>query len=204
MRLLPRDEGFFALFDEQAGRISEAAGTLAQAFRPGPPDWDAAIARIDKLENLGDECAHRTIERLAQSFITPFDPEDIHRLAIGLNAVLDCLSGLGQRCRIYGLSDPPEPMLRLASAIEQCAKACETAVQALGADQDAPKALDEIRRLEVEADKTYREALFALFRSGAEPRELLTSQHIYDGLEAATDRFEVLSYLIEEIRLKNS
>jgi hypothetical protein len=32
----------------------------------------------------------------------------------------------------------------------------------------------------------------------------LTHQQIYDGLEAATDRFETLSYVIEEIRLKNS
>jgi uncharacterized protein len=204
MHLLPRDEAFFELFVEQAGRIVQAATVFADAFRSDSPDWDSAIQRLDELERLGDECAFRTIERLTKSFITPFDPEDIHRLAVALNAVLDNLSGLGERCRVYGVSKPPEPMRRLAAAVDQCGKLCEKAVQALVEDRNAPEALAEIRRLEVEADQVYRQAMYELFHHETDVRALLTGQRIYDGLEAATDRFEALSHLIEEIRLKNS
>jgi uncharacterized protein Yka (UPF0111/DUF47 family) len=205
MGLLPRDEAFYTLFVDQSSRIVEAAGIFNAAFQADLTDWDAAIGRLDQLEVAGDKCAHETVARLARSFITPFDPEDIHRLAVALNAVLDALNGLAQRCRIYGLgSPPPEPMRRLASSIEQGAKACHTAVSAMAADQDAPDALAEARRLEHEADKIYRAAMLALFRSESDLRTLLTDQQIYDGLEAATDRFEALSYLIAEIRLKNS
>lgn len=204
MHLLPRDEEFFALFVEQAGRIVSGASVLADTFRSGAPDWDATVARLDDLEHAGDACVQTTIERLAQSFITPFDPEDIHRLAIALNAIIDCLSGLADRCRIYGLPEPAEPMRRLAYVIDASAKACGKAVEALSEGKDAPESLAEIRRLEVEADQIYRDSLFDLFHSEADTRKLMTGQRIYDSLERATDRFGAVSYLIEEIRLKNS
>jgi uncharacterized protein Yka (UPF0111/DUF47 family) len=204
MHLLPRDEAFFALFVEQAGRIVDASSALAEAFRSPSPDWNATVPVLDKLENEGDMCARNTIERLAQSFITPFDPEDIHRFAIALNSILDCLNGLAERCRIYGLTDPPEPMRRLAGAIENSATACQSAVLALSVDKDAPEALEELRRLERDADQIYRKAMYELFQSETDVRKLMTGQRIYDGLETATDRFETVSYLIEEIRLKNA
>lgn len=204
MGLLPRDERFYELFVEQAGRIVEAGTALSSAFQTDAPDWDRVIERLDGLEGAGDVCLHQTVELLAKSFITPFDPEDIHRLSVALNALLDCFAGLGERCRIYGIASPPEPMRSLARASERGANAAKGAIGALAKEQDAPEALAEIRRLEIEADQTYRLAMRSLFASETDARALLMQQKIYDGLEAVTDRFEALSYLIEEIRLKNS
>jgi hypothetical protein len=204
MGLLPRDEAFFALFLEQADRVCAAAEILAQTFRSGSPDWARTAARLDELEHAGDDCEHKTIERLTKSFITPFDPEDIHRLAVALNALLDCLDGLAERCRIYDIGIPPEPMRKLADSIEAAARAARRAVLSLTQERDAPEQLAEIRRLEIEADHVYRKAMLALFQSETDARTLLTSHQLYDGLETATDRFEALSYLIQEIRLKNS
>ena len=204
MGLLPKDEVFYTLFVEQSARVVEAAEIFCSALRTGSTDWDAIAKRMDSLETAGDDCAHRTIERLALSFITPFDPEDIHRLAIGLNSILDCLDGLSERCRIYALANPPAAMKSLADSIEAGARSAHEAIQALAVEKDAPNALANIRRLEIEADHVYRDAMFELFRSETDVRVLLTTHQIYDGLEAATDRFETLSYLIQEIRLKNS
>ncbi|MEZ5363147.1 MAG: DUF47 family protein [Bryobacterales bacterium] len=204
MGLLPRDERFYELFVEQAERIVASAAALSAAFDLDTPDWPHAITQLDELEQKGDACLHHTVELLAQSFITPFDPEDIHRLAVALNALLDCFSGLGERCRIYQLNPPRAPMRELAKACARSANALRGAVEALAKEQNAPEALAEIRRIELEADQTYRVAMRELFASDADTRTLLTHQQIYDRLETATDRFEDLSYLIEEIRLKNS
>ena len=204
MGLLPRDEKFYDLLVEQAARIVDAGASLSSAFHSDAPDWDAAIEQLDTLENAGDVCFHQTIELLAKSFITPFDPEDIHRLAVALNAVLDSFAGLGERCRIYGVTNPPAPMRTLAKHAERCANAAQRAVQALAKEQDAPEALADIRRLEIEADQTYSIAMRELFASDTDARGLLIQQTIYDYLEALTDRFEALSYLIEEVRLKSS
>ncbi|MCB9385409.1 MAG: DUF47 family protein [Bryobacterales bacterium] len=204
MGLLPRDERFYQLFVEQSERIVACATALTAAFDADAPDWARLIERIDELSRAGDDCLHHNVELLAQSFITPFDPEDIHRLAVALNALLDGFSGLGERCRIYQLGQPSLPMRELAKACEHGAEALHTAVGALAKEQDAPAALAEIRRLELDGDRIYRTAMRELFASNADTRTLITHPQIYDRLETATDRFEAVACLIEEIRLKNS
>jgi hypothetical protein len=60
-------------------------------------------------EHAGDGTTHVIIEPLDRSFVTPFDPEDIHRLAGRLDDVIDHIDAAvvsagittcadGQRC----------------------------------------------------------------------------------------------------------
>src|SRR5690606_6107090 len=99
----------------------------------------------------GDEVTLETLSRLHQSFITPFDPEDIHQLAGQLDDVLDAFDGLVQRCRIYGLVRPAEPMRRLTALLQTAAEACGQALASLEKNGDAAS-LQRLKRAEVESD----------------------------------------------------
>ena len=60
----------------------------------------AKVEHIQEVEHFGDEMTHAIFTKLNQTFITPFDREDIHTLTSSLDDVLDFINGAG---------DPPDP-----------------------------------------------------------------------------------------------
>src|SRR5690606_3092973 len=68
--LMPRDTVFFDLFEQAAAvnlRAAEAYAGLAQDYERR----QELIGRIRELEHDGDDIAHRTLQKLDTSFITP-------------------------------------------------------------------------------------------------------------------------------------
>src|SRR5207244_12861673 len=86
--LLPREEGFFRLFAKQAENIVVGAKALQQMLShyTGVPEQ---VQTIKAIEHQGDEITHDILTKLNQTFITPFDRDDIHTLSIQLAEVND-------------------------------------------------------------------------------------------------------------------
>jgi uncharacterized protein Yka (UPF0111/DUF47 family) len=86
--LLPRDESFFELFEQQAAVLQECLAILA-AMRETDivdPHWAMAMQAI---EQRGDQLTSSIIRKAEQTFITPLDREDILALAVAVDDVLD-------------------------------------------------------------------------------------------------------------------
>ena len=88
MRLLPRDEEFFALFVEVANRNKEAAQHLRELFAAPPERRTPHVEALKRLEHEADQVTHEVVNRLDRTFITPLDREDIHQLASDLDDVM--------------------------------------------------------------------------------------------------------------------
>jgi hypothetical protein len=203
MGFLPKDARFFELMTEHGALLVRATALLRESFAADPPDWPAACSRLSEVETEGDRVTRETIRLLNDSFITPFDPEDIYRLVIGLERVLDGLEGLVQRLRIYGVDRIPEPMKSIAGLLEGSAAECLAALGSLSQGNDPAPQTRNIREIESEVDKIYRDNLYALFRVETDPIRLWTLKEIYERLETAADRFQDVSFVLEEIQLKN-
>ncbi len=82
-RILPREQGFFDLFAKQAENIHDGAEALVKMLShyTGVPEQ---VQSIKAIEHEGDEIAHGLLTKLNQTFITPFDREDIHSSAASL------------------------------------------------------------------------------------------------------------------------
>ena len=79
MRLIPRDAKFFDLFAELSGNLTDGA-KLLRSILADPRDLAMRVSQVQAIEHKGDKATHAIITKLNQSFITPFDREDIHRL----------------------------------------------------------------------------------------------------------------------------
>ena len=124
----------------------------------------AAVAKIAAIEHRGDEMTHRILIKLNQTFITPFDREDIHLLASSLDDVLDFIFAASNRLLTYKITQPSPSAKVLAAIILKQAEELGKAVVLL--DKDDSHLLDhcvEVNRLENEADKVSREAIGRLF-----------------------------------------
>lgn len=204
MGFLPKDARFFELMAEHGALLIRATALLRESFAAHPPDWPGACSRLSEVEAEGDRITRETIRRLSDSFITPFDPEDIYRLVIRLDRILDGLEGLVQRLHIYGVDQITEPMKDITGLLELSAAESLAALGSLSQGKDLAPQARRIREIESQVDKIYRDSLYALFRAETDPIRLWTLKEIYERLETAADRFQEVSFVLEEIQLKNS
>src|SRR5947208_9947540 len=130
LNVLPRDEKYFERFTEMAQRIHESAKILDQFFDKAAPVSTVAD-QIKRLEHECDEISHDILRGIDRTFITPIDREDIHRLAVRLDDVIDLIDGGVRRIALYGISEPTPRSARLSQIIVQITEVLVKAVAAL-------------------------------------------------------------------------
>lgn len=204
MRFLPREEKFYADFLKQAHLIQEAVGVLDEAAKKGNSHMVAAAAKLREIESRGDEIIHDIFTRLNQTFLTPLDPEDIHRLASHLDNVLDCVEESAYRISAYPLEPIPEPVSKLTAILVLLAAELTHAFEALSHDKQILQHCIEINRLENDADIVYRAAVAELFQKETNAIELIKRKEVYEVLEKASDFCEDVADALQEVVVKNS
>jgi predicted phosphate transport protein (TIGR00153 family) len=204
MRLLPREEQFYALFLRQVDIICEAARLLLQGVKAGHTRLAEVAKEIKKLEHQGDDIGHETLTRLNSTFITPLDPEDIHSLASRLDDVLDGIEDASHRMMAYHVSPIPQGMVQLCEMIYTCSRALKKAVVALDEKKEVTEHCIEINRIENEADHLVRGLVTELFENEKDPITLIKIKEIYEFLEDTTDHCEDVADVLQNIVVKNS
>jgi uncharacterized protein len=203
MRLIPREKKFFRMFSDVSQNLTEGARLLHDIMQ-NPSNLEARIARLQEIEHRGDDMTHDIIRMLNQTFITPFDREDIHRLSSSLDDVLDFVNAAAVRMTLYGITTPPPAAAQLAALV---VKQSEELAQGVSLLQDGKKVLDhcvEVNRLENEADRVSRKAIAELFGSEKDPIQLIKIKELYEVLETATDKAEDAANVLEAVVLKSA
>src|SRR5438128_1500180 len=204
--LLPREMKFFDLFDEVATILNRAAGKFVAMVT----DFNRLAERSYELrqeEHACDEVISRIIEALDQSFITPFDREDIHQLATSLDDILDNMEETAYRFQEFRIDKPTAPAVELARIIKESCAHLEQAIRGvrnMKRPEELLKHVLEISRLENEADRIYRDSDSALF---ADPPDILTLikwRELYEWLEATVDSCKDVAQVISEIVIKGT
>lgn len=202
-RLFPREESFFELFNEAARNIHAGAQALTAMMESYENPADHA-RRIKEIEHVGDHLTHEMMKRLNQTFITPFDREDIHAMASALDDVLDLIEGTADRMVVFKIEKPTPEARQLARLIERATDAIMVGVSHLKILAAIAPACVEINSLENEADRVTRDAVGRLFDERHDPVTIIKWMEIYETLEAATDRCEDVANVLENIALKHA
>jgi predicted phosphate transport protein (TIGR00153 family) len=205
--IIPREEVFFDNFEKICALMIEAAKDLRTMLGNGVPYAEAA-RRIKSLENQADELTHRSIEKLHKTFVTPLDRQDILRLVVGLDDILDTTEAVSSLLDLYNPVNPMQEALRLSDLLVRGAEKVAEMVSLLrqpgkASDRLAALAL-ELNQLENEADQAYQQAIARLFQEENDPKELIKWKDILELIESATDRCEDVSDIIEGIVLENA
>lgn len=202
LRLIPREERFYDMFEEQAKIVAEA-GTLLYDLFDKFEDVEEKTRVIKEAEVRADRVTHKIIEKLNMSFITPFDRGDIHQLATGIDEVLDYLEVAAHKTFLYSIPEVTPESRHLSEIIHKGCEEMLAAVRDLRNFSEAKKRLINIRALEEEADRVVRYALAGLFDSNGDAISILKYKEIYEQLEATTDRQEDVANIIDGIIVKN-
>ena len=201
--LIPRDNTFFDMFAEMSENLIAGARTMVELFSDYR-NLDDKIAEIRRIERIGDEMTHNVFTKLNQTFLTPFDREDIHQLASSLDDVLDFLNAAAARIIMYRITNPPPVALELSRLILLQAQELHRALPLLRKSGDIQTHCVEINRLENEADVISRAAIGQLFDQEKDPINLIKTKELIEFLESATDKAEDVANVLETVVLKNS
>ena len=205
VRLIPRETKFFDLFAEIANNVTDGARVLSELLNNYDyKQMPAAVAKITDIEHRGDEMTHRILIKLNQTFITPFDREDIHLLASSLDDVLDFIFSAADRLLNYKIVEPSPSAKLLAAIILRQTEELGKAVALLGKDSHVLQHCVEVNRLENEADKVSREAIGRLFDGELDPITLIKLKELLEVLEEASDKAEDVANVIETVILKSA
>lgn len=203
MRLIPKDEGFFELFDGLAERMTRSAAVLHDLFSE-PTQHAFYAGKIKELEHQADAITHEIMMRLDRSFVTPLDREDIHALATELDNVVDLMDGTARRTVMFHLSDRREPAKQLTELLVKSTAAIKEAVAKIRQPKEVARIGEIIKRYEEEGDAIYSDAVGALFHNATDALEVLKWKELYDNLEHALDVCEDVLNVLESVSIKNS
>jgi predicted phosphate transport protein (TIGR00153 family) len=202
-RIVPRDTSFFTMFSEIADNLIAAARALVDLF-DHYEDTAAKTAEIKRIEHIGDDLTHSILRKLNQTFITPFDREDIYRLTSSLDDVLDLMNAAADRITMYKITQPPAAAAELAKIVLAQCEELGRAVAHLQKNGDVLSRCIEVKRFENAADVASREAISLLFEREKDPINLIKIKELLEVLEAATDRAEDVANVLETVVLKNN
>jgi len=203
--LFPRGGSeFFDFFERHAAKTLEAAQLLRRMLED-TKDAEQQAAQIKSIEHEGDQLTHRAIETLHQTFITPIDRGDIHRLISRLDDVLDLVDSTAERIWLYQMETAEPEALSLASVLISAVSEVHRAMTQLRNLKDRNAIIQtcmEINRYENEGDQLIRKAVARLFREERDAIRLLKWKEIYDYLEDAVDRCEDVANVLEGVALE--
>ncbi|SED51069.1 DUF47 domain-containing protein [Ruania alba] len=210
-RLTPRDVAFFDLFAASGSQLVVGADLLAQLIAAPPPDRLRFAERLRDAEHEADQSAHEIMRRLNQTFVTPFDRDDIYRLASALDDCMDAMEAAGDLIVLYQVDDLPEEVGTQVATLQRAAELTADVMPKLRTMGEEVRAYwIEINRLENEADRAYRDLLALLFQSPkyqespAAVIEMVKLKDVIDTLEQAADSFETVAHQVEALFLKES
>jgi hypothetical protein len=203
VRLIPREERFFDMFVEDAANVLAAARELEAMLR-SYDDVETRAKRIFAMEHHGDELTHHIGNRLAVTFVTPFDREDIVALISALDDVLDLIEEVADTFILYRVEAPTPPAVQQAGIV---VRQCEQLHEALGSLKGF-KGLNrywiEVHRLENEGDRIARAAMADLFSTSRDAVEVVKWKDLYALLEDCIDKCEDVANIIEKIVVKHA
>lgn len=195
-----KDE-FQELLANLATEVHEATLLLTGTV-PGTTDLHDLERQIKTREKRGDELIHDLITRLNRAFVTPFDREDLHRLAELLDDVLDFVHSCSNKLYLYKAVDPIPQFAELAHILELQTTRIREAFDHLKDVQLVLLKCREINDLENEGDHIYHHMILTMFETETNPIRLIKNKEIIEQLESATDACEDVADALESIAVK--
>ena len=203
--LLPKDEKFFDELEQLSSRVISASRQLEEIIRTFP-NFAAQLQIIEQDRLAARKIFRESLQRLDQAFITPLDREDILNLITEMFGVVDRVSELSQRFRLYQLKNLYPALTGQARNLCTIAHELDGLVRGLRKQKklkDMALSLEAISAA-MELVKRDREIfLGSLFTGDPDPLEVFKKKELYDLLEEAIERCEEAAETLTRVLLKN-
>lgn len=208
-RFKPKEDKFFPLMSGMAQVIVVASDLIIECVQV--TNHNEAVEfykKIKEQERKADTIQNQIFEELNETFITPFDREDINHLSATMDDVTDLINSCAKRIMLYSPKIMPEAAVRLAMFVRESAGFLIQAIDELGVMKKSPAKIKEyceqLGVIEKKADDVYEHFLIDLFENEKDAIEVIKLKDILHELERATDAAEAVGKIIKTMIVKYS
>ncbi len=208
-KFTPKEPKFYPLLSELADVVYRASELIIEASKAkSNAEATEHFKRVKEEERRGDRVQNKIFDELNNTFITPFDREDINTLASTMDDVTDYINSCAKRIMLYNPKHIPESTTKLAEIVRESASVVVKAVGELDILKKNSTRIAEycsqLADLEHKADDVYEHFLIDLFENEKDAVEIIKLKDILHELERATDAAENVGKVIKTIIVKYS
>jgi predicted phosphate transport protein (TIGR00153 family) len=201
---MPRKTSFYDMFAASAANLVVGVKLLSELLGSDPSERAGISERVKAVEHATDEITHGIMREVNSSFVTPFDREDIYRLASSLDDVMDAIDAAVDLVVLYNIGELPTGLADQVEVLERAAEITAEAMPRLRVMRNLREYWIEINRLENAGDQIYRRLLARLYSGEYDTLTVMKLKEVIDQLEAAADAFENVANTVESIAVKES
>lgn len=169
-------------------------------------DLKEVSMRLKKYETEGDSLIYELTTKLNTSFMTPIERDDILRLSIKMDDILDGIEHFAAHLEMFSLTDIDEYVQLFMDNIVESTDEIVKALQLLSRRKlvEMREHAVAIKKLESVCDEIYRTSIKQLFINEQDPIRIIQLKDIYEQLEDVADYCEDVANTIEAIIMRNA
>lgn len=206
-RVSKKEDMFYSMFKELANKIVEASETYVDIVENYPAS-QGRIPEMKRIETESDDMVHNLLVKLYESFITPFDREDIFSLTEHMDDIIDDEEHIVRRLSLYHVNTMAPEAKVLAGLTLDAAKELQVLFEHLPnfkRDKVVMEQVEKVRKIEDRGDDVYHEAIGLLYDDhDATPTHLLKWNTLFNRMEDTLDGCKAVSSIVGNIVLKNA
>lgn len=205
-RVKRREDVFYRLFREYGEKLVATSDVYLRIFREFP-ESKTIISTMKDYENVCDEQARKIFLELGNSFITPFDREDISALTKRIDDVVDYMEAAASRMDLFAVEEMRPEAMRLAEVTVHAIGELAKILDRLSNFKKDPSVMElalGVDVIEDEGDAIYKTALADLFRGDMPTLEIMKWSRVLDRMELALNACEHACDIVQGVIMKNA
>lgn len=204
---IPKEAKFFPLLKDSTRTLVQSADYAYELFSSNHPEKIKELcSAIKSEETKNDRITADIFKALNETFITPFDREDIGSLADAIDDAVDAIHRSSDKVLLYSPENLPEYTQQLASIIQKAAYELDKAIHELSNKKRnnvlLKKYCNKIKHLEEDADVIYENGIMHLFQYESNAVELIKLKEIIQELEKSVNKINSSAKRIRTILVK--
>ena len=196
---------FFQMFYEAIVCVSECADELASAIHD-PSQILKRTAAAKEIERKCDTITRAIVDKANQTFVTPFDRDDIYMLAKEIDDMADYIYGALEKMYLFRPAAISDSMKKISDLHLEAISMIKAIIFNLDKiSKNKAEIMDSCRKineLERKADRVYREGLAAVFTCIKDPIEVIKQKELCEYMEAMIDQCSEVSDTVKGLVLK--
>ena len=203
----PKDVKFIPMLEEASVVLVQASALLRDLFTCENPEEIRNLCKLIKAEEVkGDKIVGKISKALNDTFITPFDREDIHELSDSIDDAIDAMNRSAQKVLLYDPKKLHVGTARLSEIVYLGSIELHKAIHTLSTLRKSTTPLaahcKQVKRLEEEANVVYENAIMNLFREESSVAELIKLKEIIQELERSVNRLNTIAKVLKTLIVK--
>lgn len=201
----PKEDKFFELFIKAADNANKAALALNNLML-NYDEAESILQTIVEIETTGDNIKYEVEKMLLDSFITPFDREDIYLIAKKIDRFVNNIQTSALRFKMLHIDEIAQPAKDISNILVFLTEQLVILMKNLNNKKNArivKDAIIKMNKLESEVDQIFRDSITQLFDNPQDLLKLIKWKEIYQHLEDTADACEEIANSIEGVVTKN-